>query len=876
MKLTKIKLVNFASIYSAMDLAEISINFQKKCKNKICLIVGKNGSGKTSLLSNMHPFPHLGTLDIRNGQDLIRDGMDGLKEISFEDSKGNVYNIAHHYLFKKDRSRKVMSYISLNEVELNPSGSVTNFYDIIEREFGITPAFLKIIRLGPNVADLIDNTTIERKEFFSKLLSQVDIYNEFYKRAMEESRTIKANMKMIVGKMDKLLNVPIDIAKDNLVHKQKQLAELEAEQNQLIADHNYYLGSLDPRYKNSAEALGSELTKCQGELTKINSKLSAICKITRSKDALEYDRKELAAKITELTVKTNVVQTQLTYISQSIVDVTNEIYDYENKLKLIKESSEIKDMQEQLNSLRNELATSGVPSVPYTKDDALYEAGIQQQLDAVMHELLEYPMQCIDIIKAMVMVSKHPLRDMKEEIDAKLLEINQQMSLDTTHSHKKKVHVFIIPKKCTQYGKCMYYRAVTDNMLTETPELPLDYEQELYEACSNILSIFQVINSIIQTKRSTTLGIKYDLGQFIVAYLNSGKTDIMQYIDRNIIPNALDACEDVLDHTKKQELVAKLEIELRARKAELNNDSSTTITQQLEAAQTKKATLDCERRDKYLILNGAGEDLNNAQEDLAEINEQLEGLTKKAEYEQELSDWSLKFNDVESLLTLKADVGKRISQFQVVLENSKGAVRALNKDIQDLNYFIIEYEALGKEKDTLASTFTSVELVRDAVSPGKGIPLIFIQLYLKSIQIAANNIIHDMFGPNISLNDFIVTDKEFTIPYVINGVNVSDVSMSCQGERAIITLALSFAILEQFTTKYNVLLLDEVDGPLYKENREKFFFILERQMHVLGADQVFIISHNNLFENYPVDVICTSEDADVQSGLKNVNLIWER
>ena len=86
-----------------MNLKEINIDFTK-CNNRITLLVGRNGSGKTSLLSNIHPFPYLGTLDIRNTQELILEGKEGLKIFEFEDGD-TKYRAEHHYLIQSGRRK---------------------------------------------------------------------------------------------------------------------------------------------------------------------------------------------------------------------------------------------------------------------------------------------------------------------------------------------------------------------------------------------------------------------------------------------------------------------------------------------------------------------------------------------------------------------------------------------------------------------------------------------------------------------------------------------------------------------------------------------------------------------------------------------------
>ena len=172
----------------------------------------------------------------------------------------------------------------------------------------------------------------------------------------------------------------------------------------------------------------------------------------------------------------------------------------------------------------------------------------------------------------------------------------------------------------------------------------------------------------------------------------------------------------------------------------------------------------------------------------------------------------------------------------------------------------------------LNDDYSNIELIREAVSMSKGIPLLYAQIYLKNIQILANEIIHQMFDENISLLDFVITDKEFRMPYMVNGIEIEDASCSSQGERTTIVLALSFALLQQMMGKYNILLLDEVDSALYKDNRRKFIKIIKEQMERIDCEQAFLITHNALFENYPVDIIQTSEmDDDYNKG----HVIWK-
>jgi hypothetical protein len=66
---------------------------------------------------------------------------------------------------------------------------------------------------------------------------------------------------------------------------------------------------------------------------------------------------------------------------------------------------------------------------------------------------------------------------------------------------------------------------------------------------------------------------------------------------------------------------------------------------------------------------------------------------------------------------------------------------------------------------------------------------------------------------------------------------------------------------------YNILLLDEMDGPLYISDREKFIAVLFKQIRAIGAEQIFLISHNNTFEGTSVNIIMTTEEHVDKSNL---------
>ena len=201
MKITYLKLKNFVNLITGLNAREIEIDFSK-AKNKIILITGPNGSGKTSILSCLHPFAYNGNLDIRNETPLVEVGKDGYKEIHIKDGL-NEYVIKHYYTHSKE-THTVKSYIFKDGEDLNPNGNVKSFKEVIKEELDIEPDYLKLSRLGSNVTNFIDLKTSERKSFMGKILDEVEIYLKYYKKITEKIREIKSIISHTVNKISKL------------------------------------------------------------------------------------------------------------------------------------------------------------------------------------------------------------------------------------------------------------------------------------------------------------------------------------------------------------------------------------------------------------------------------------------------------------------------------------------------------------------------------------------------------------------------------------------------------------------------------------------------------------------------------------------------
>ena len=109
---------------------------------------------------------------------------------------------------------------------------------------------------------------------------------------------------------------------------------------------------------------------------------------------------------------------------------------------------------------------------------------------------------------------------------------------------------------------------------------------------------------------------------------------------------------------------------------------------------------------------------------------------------------------------------------------------------------------------------------------------------------------------------------------MINGQVVEDIAALSQGQTSIITLALSFALVDNLESPYNIFLLDEVDGALYEADRRKFLNILLNQIKEVGIEQIFLTTHNRTFEGTPINVIMTTPEPFSEDGLTTIMKVY--
>ena len=849
MKILYLKLTNFINIVTAFNTETIEIDFSKS-NNNVVLLTGPNGSGKTSILSCLHPFPTNGNMDVRSDNPIIVPRENGYKEIHISDGD-DLYVIQHFYTRNSDK-HIIKSYIQKNGVELNENGNVTSFKEIVEKELGLEQDYMKLTRLGSNVTNFIDMKRQERKNFTGKIISEADIYLSYHKKIMADKNKVNIQINHTSDLIRRLQVDDLSELKKAQKSLQHQIEDLTAK----IEKANSELSVLQYQLNDCGDipAMRERIQEKEKELKHIQKALARASEIKISISTLKSMIEE--AKIAILKAKsaldTNVITR--TGILNQLDSIANEIDSIRREIARIEDDQNVKDMEANIELLRETIRRRAK------------ESGISGYVrpcsKAEMEDLIKMLDKCMDILLSTYELGKGPIQKAvsffhtKTDIEKYTRENREKIKRNRMQSLCEQVYaeiskdIGLLGPDCKNPSGCRvydFYQRIYE-YATQAPDKVIEDETFLAYtkmAYNNIQTVLKYLRDYHDIFEKMPECIK---DQFL---MNTVLTHIcnMEWIyDKDIIFHELGLItDDELQDADLEELSRQKSMLAQYKKANSN----------IEYFQNKLEELINSRTTLMGQLDEIKETINSLNREIAEKEASVsdyEDMVIAMEHEDEVET---EFNDLKSKLTLASQLSLQIREKTSILNDLQFRKNKMSKTHQDNEFRIENYKRYKKDLDELSSKFTDLEYLARALSSREGIPLIFIQAYLKDIKDVANQLLDVVYDGDLHLEDFEITADEFGIPYSTKGTTVKDVIYASQGERSFISLALSFALTYKSISKYNIMLLDEIDATLDISNREKFLHVLEMQIDMIHAEQVFVISHNDMFNAYPVDIVDT-------------------
>lgn len=849
MKILYLKLTNFINIVTAFNTETIEIDFSKS-NNNVVLLTGPNGSGKTSILSCLHPFPTNGNMDVRSDNPIIVPRENGYKEIHISDGD-DLYVIQHFYTRNSDK-HIIKSYIQKNGVELNENGNVTSFKEIVEKELGLEQDYMKLTRLGSNVTNFIDMKRQERKNFTGKIISEADIYLSYHKKIMADKNKVNIQINHTSDLIRRLQVDDLGELKKAQKSLQHQIEDLTAK----IEKANSELSVLQYQLNDCGDipAMRERIQEKEKELKHIQKALARASEIKISISTLKsmIEESKIAILKAKSALDTNVITR--TGILNQLDSIANEIDSIRREIARIEDDQNVKDMEANIELLRETIRRRAK------------ESGISGYVrpcsKAEMEDLIKMLDKCMDILLSTYELGKGPIQKAvsffhtKTDIEKYTKENREKIKRNKMQSLCEQVYaeiskdIGLLGPDCKNPSGCRvydFYQRIYE-YATQAPDKVIEDETFLAYtkmAYNNIQTVLKYLRDYHDIFEKMPECIK---DQFLMSTVLTHICNMEWIYDKDIIFHELGLItDDELQDADLEELSRQKSMLAQYKKA---NSNIEYFQNKLEELINSRTTLMGQLDEVKEAINSLNREIEEKEASVSDYEDMVVAMEHEDEVETE-------FNDLKSKLTLASQLSLQIREKTSILNDLQFRKNKMSKTHQDNEFRIENYKRYKKDLDELSSKFTDLEYLARALSSREGIPLIFIQAYLKDIKDVANQLLDVVYDGDLHLEDFEITADEFGIPYSTKGTTVKDVIYASQGERSFISLALSFALTYKSISKYNIMLLDEIDSTLDISNREKFLHVLEMQIDMIHAEQVFVISHNDMFNAYPVDIVDT-------------------
>lgn len=764
---------------------------------KIIVIKGPNGSGKTSLLKQItHPL---------SSHDRYNRLKEGVEEgyITMYILYNNIpYKINHQYTIKSGKV-KVLSYISKkidgNFKELTGNGLPSRFNDIVKYEFNYEKYLFDILNIGVSNKGIVDGTNIDRVEYLKKILKLNEL-DDIKSYILDNIKEKNGSFKFIKSKLEEFL--PYKELKDKISNIKLNSKEI----NNTIKDKEDELTKL--------RSLSYDTKKLSSEVTNLNKKrkdLDLVYNILKDKDntitynnildqyKLEKERlsKELAIldnninRINSEMMNIKVVddtklKKEKEYLDNKINEFTNKYKDYKSKYKY--SINELEDIKRYIN-------------------DAI-ELSSNYSYDILDKYKNKYSNNLKDIvIKVKDKIDKR--NSIIDESNEKLNKIN----LSTNLINKE------VPSNCNipscalrlelkrQLDELDIHNILKDKIKDENNKLNILNEE--YEEAKSIYNILKGVDN-----NFTKLDFKYSYLS-LEDDLDKVSYELFYKKSKEEYDNNLKSYEKVNDLLK------------------ISYDNGINKKKSL-LEEIKKYKSD--RENKISNINKLNKEFNNINIDLYDHNI---AYLNKDEINNDLNNVNINLSNLTDKLREVTNTDIIISNLNNDIDNLKSKLQSYTDEYYRLKNQHEESKKYTKEFDLISKDIEDLNLIREVVN--KKLPGKIIENYLFDVSNTVNELLQDFLTIRFDTSD--------GIEIVINreGIERSSHNLS-QGEKSILAMALLLAFKKNIS--WDIISLDELDATLDENNKSKFIYMLRDFSDLIpSVKQIFIVTHNEVTDD---------------------------
>lgn len=895
MRITYIRLENYIGIYNGRGDEVLEIDLSQNV-NPIVIIRGTNGSGKSTLLKSLTP--------INDDSNAIVPGVTGRKVIRYLHN-GITYEIEYVHPIDKEGKRKqtrgqVYKYGPNGKEELNPTWNVSSAKDIIYSLFNLDSNFLALSQLSSEDRGLADKRPAERKSFVSSIISGIEAYNAMYKIISKKHSMYKSLIQSLTAKINRIGNKEdLDLRYNTIT---KQVSQAISDRDASIQRIAMLRAKLD---ENNAEKLLEEYTKIRDkyELNKKERVLltNSLSQYYKDRTANIYTVEERAkfirdeemelsenkAKLPQWEESFKTASNEYSSCELKIADINTEINKKKSRLETFidadfseEELGRYNDAVVNLKAIENDIA-----KLDYRIDNKSEYDRLKELFDmmnnfsyAIMDRYEFITREDVDtLVTRNSSFYESTLATITKEIEACTKErISTEADVGFYESLVDKTkNLELKPKDC-KFTDCVF---IVEAIEAEKKK-PKDALVKLADKLKKLEDELKELNNNLHlTNEAKSFMDKLEALQVVfesnTSYLSKiGANDIWKGFIESITNNTtakfleeyIYRATNSYNLLEAKESVSKIVDSLK--ESAIKYNANKTIIDEINGDIER---MEAECKGYEIDLNVAYEKMGNysALIDeydclIREAETNLPHLDKIQEIDLEMRELEKKANESKAKRDLIKELNAKILEESAIAERCKDNYNELIAQRDDIAHNKILIDEYHKEMQEYTDNYERIEAIKYYVSPNTGIQTIFIGAYMNDIMVKANELASCIFGGEFVIQPFVINETEFRIPCLGSGLMNDDISSMSTSQICMLSMIISFAILANASTDYNILKLDEIDGGLDTENRIQFITLLGNLISMVGCEQCFLISHNMEYSDRVSVIDMTARPVEVK------------